>query len=45
MEKYLKSHIKKIKIKISTLTSNEEFQLPGRAYSVLDIEDYFEYII
>ena len=33
------------KIKISALTGNEEFELPGGSYSVSDIQEYFEYII
>ena len=35
--KVLKKSYKKKEIKTSTPTSIEEFQLPGRAYSVLDI--------
>ena len=32
------------KLKISTSTWNEEFELPDRSYSIIDIQDYFEYI-
>ena len=32
------------KFKISSPTWNEEFELPDWTYSVLDIQDYFEYI-
>ena len=30
---------------MSTLTWNEEFELPDGSYSVSDIQNYFEYII
>ena len=30
---------------ISTLTWNETFNLPDGSYSILDIQDYFEFII
>ena len=33
------------KFKISTPTWNEEFELPDGSYSVLDIQDNFEYIL
>ena len=33
------------KLKISAPTWNDEFQLPGRSYSISDIQDYFEYIL
>ena len=33
------------KFKISAPTWSEEFKLPGGSYSVLDIQDYFEYIL
>ena len=32
-------------IKISAPTSNCKFESPHRSYSVLDIQDYFKYII
>ena len=35
---------KKDKFKISALTWNEELELHDGSYSVLDIQDYFEYI-
>ena len=43
MEK--KKSYKKNKSKISAPTWNEEFELTDGSYSVLDIPDYFEYII
>ena len=33
------------KLKISAPIWNYEFVLPDRSYSILDIQDYFEYII
>ena len=33
------------KIKISAPTLNEEFELTVKSYYVLDIQDYFEYIL
>ena len=33
------------KFKISAPTWNDKFELPGGSYSVLDIQDYFEYIL
>ena len=33
------------KFQVSALTWNDEFVLPGRSYSISDIQDYFEYII
>ena len=33
------------KFKISTLTWNDEFELPDGSYSVSDNQDYFEYIL
>ena len=30
--------------KISALTWNDEFELPGECYFISDIQDYFEYI-
>ena len=44
MEKYEKSY-KNSKFKISAPTWNEQFELPEGSYPVLDIQDYFEYII
>ena len=44
MEKYKKSY-KNSKFKISAPTWNEQFELPEGSYPVLDIQDYFEYII
>ena len=32
------------KFKISAATWTEEFELPDRSHSVLDIQDYFEYL-
>ena len=42
--KNVKTSCKNKKFKTSTPTSNEEFELPNRSYSVSDIQDYFEYI-
>ena len=44
MEKYKKSS-KNNRFKISAPTWNEGFVLLDGSYSVLDIEDYFEYIL
>ena len=33
------------KFKISTPTWNGKFELPDGSYSILDIQDYFEYIL
>ena len=33
------------KFKTSAPTCNEEFELPGESYSLLDIQDYLEYIL
>ena len=44
MEKYKKSY-KNNKFKISSLTWNEEFELPDGSYSITDIQDSFEYIL
>ena len=44
MENIKKSY-KNNKLKISALTSNEEFELPDGSYFVSDIQDYFEYIL
>ena len=43
--KNIKSEYNNNKVKISTPTWNDEFNLPDRSYSVSDIQDYFEYII
>ena len=43
--KLQKSHIKKIKSKISVPTWNTKFELSDESYSVPEIQDYFEYII
>ena len=44
MEKH-KSENNNNKFKIYAPTWNDEFNLPGRSYSVSDIQDYFKYII
>ena len=44
MEKYKKSY-KNNKFKMSSLTWNEEFELPDGSYSITDIQNYFEYIL
>ena len=44
MGKYKKSY-KSNKFKRSTLTWNEEFELPVGAYSISDIQDCFEYML
>ena len=41
----MKMSYKTNKIKISCPTWNEEFQLPDVSYPVLDIQDYFDYIL
>ena len=43
MENIKKSY--KNKFKIPDRTWNEEFKLPDGSYSVLDIQNYFEYIL
>ena len=43
--KNIKSSYNNNKSKISTLTWNDEFELPDGSYSVSDIQDYFEYIL
>ena len=43
--KNIKSSYNNNKFKISTPTWSEEFELPDGSYSVLDIQDYFEYIL
>ena len=45
MERYKKKSYKNDKLKISSLTWNEEFALPDESDSVSDIRDYFEYIL
>ena len=42
--KNMKSSCNNNKFKISAPTWNEKFELPDGSYSVLDIQDYFEYI-
>ena len=44
MEKYKKS-CKNNKLKISAPIQNEELELPDGSYSILDIQDYFEYLL
>ena len=43
--KNIKSSYNNNKFKISASTWNEEFKLPDGSYSVLDIQDYFKYIL
>ena len=43
--KILKKSYKNNKFKISALTWNEEFELPGGSYSVSNVQDYFKYIL
>ena len=43
--KNIESSYNNNKFKISTSTWNDEFELPDGSYSVLDIQDYFEYIL
>ena len=43
--KNIKSSYNNNKFKISTTTWSEEFKLPDGSYSILDIQDYFEYIL
>ena len=43
--KNIKSSCNNNKFKISAPTSNDKFELPGRSYSVSDIQDYLEYIL
>ena len=43
--KNIKKSYKNNKFEISNRTWNEEFELPDGSYFVLDIQDYFEYII
>ena len=42
--KNIKSSYNNNKFKISAPTWNDKFELPDGLYSVLDIQDYFEYI-
>ena len=42
--KNVKKSQKNNKFEISVLMWNEEFELPDGSYSVLDIQDYFEYL-
>ena len=41
----IKSSYNDNKFKISTPTWSEEFTLPDGSYSVLDIQDYFQYML
>ena len=41
----IKSSYNNNTFKISTPTWTEEFELPDGSYSILDIQDYFEYIL
>ena len=43
--KNIKSLYNNNKFKISAPTWNDKFELPDGSYSVLDIQDYFEYIL
>ena len=43
--KNIKKSCKNNKLKISTPTWNEEFELHDGSYSISDIQDYFEYIL
>ena len=45
MGKCKKKLYKNNKFKISAPTWKEEFELPDRSCSILDIQDYFEYIL
>ena len=40
-----KRSYKNNKFKISAPTWNDKFELPGRSYYVISIQDYFNYII
>ena len=42
---YYKSSYNNIKLKISSPTWSDEFELPDGSYSISDIQDYFEYIL
>ena len=43
--KNMKNSYNNNKLKISTPTWNDKFELPDGSYSVSDIQDYFEYIL
>ena len=43
--KNIKNSYNNIKLKISTPTWNDEFELPDGSNSISDIQDYFEYIL
>ena len=43
--KNVKSSYNNNKFKISAPTWSDEFELPDGSYSILDIQDYFEYIL
>ena len=43
--KNIKSSYNNNKLRISAPTWNDKFELPDGSYSVLDIQDYFEYIL
>ena len=43
--KNIKSSYNNRKFKISVPTWSDEFELPDGSYSILDIQDYFEYIL
>ena len=43
--KIIKNSYNNNKFKISAPTWNEEFELPDGSYSILDIQDYFQYIL
>ena len=43
--KNIKSEYNNNKFKISDPTWNDTFDLPGRSYSISDIQDHFEFII
>ena len=43
--KIQENSIRTINFKIIGPTWNDEFELPGGSYSVIDIQDYIEYVI
>ena len=43
--KNIKSSYNNNKFKISAPTWNDKFELPGRSYSVSNIQNYFDYIL
>ena len=45
MKKYEKVIQENNGFKITAPTWNKEFKLPDGSYSILDIQDYFEYIL